>query len=160
MCPDNLKRVRIIQKYANSFSYTCTLWSIFPLCLCLKFANTLFTRICREFENYRDLRTLSGKLLRQKYCYQENFHFSDSDTLLFNQKVRVANSKCMHTCIYIWHVEVLSLVRGKPRLGRGLQLFLPETKAVGSLVFLTWNQADLTKYFKTAPQVPSSLNRN
>ena len=30
----------------------------------------------------------------------------------------------------------------------------------GSLVFLTWNQVDLTKYFKTAPQVPSSLNRN
>ena len=30
----------------------------------------------------------------------------------------------------------------------------------GSLVFLTWNQVDLTKYFKTALQVPSSLNRN
>ena len=30
----------------------------------------------------------------------------------------------------------------------------------GSLVFLTWNQVDLTKHFKTAPQVPSSLNRN
>ena len=30
----------------------------------------------------------------------------------------------------------------------------------GSLVFLTWNQVDLTKYCKTAPQVPSSLNRN
>ena len=30
----------------------------------------------------------------------------------------------------------------------------------GSLVFLTWNQVDLTKYLKTAPQDPSSLNRN
>ena len=30
----------------------------------------------------------------------------------------------------------------------------------GSLVFLTWNQVDLTKYFKTAPQDPSSLNRH
>ena len=30
----------------------------------------------------------------------------------------------------------------------------------GSLVFLTWNQVDLTKYLKTAPQDPSSLNRH
>ena len=30
----------------------------------------------------------------------------------------------------------------------------------GSLVFLTWNQVDLTKYLKTASQDPSSLNRN
>ena len=27
-----------------------------------------FMRICREFENWRDLRALSGKFLRQKSC--------------------------------------------------------------------------------------------
>ena len=34
-----------------------------------------FMRICREFENWRDLRTLSGKFLRQKSCYPESFRF-------------------------------------------------------------------------------------
>ena len=34
-----------------------------------------FTRICREFENLRDLRALSGKFLRQKSCYPESFRF-------------------------------------------------------------------------------------
>ena len=34
-----------------------------------------FTRICREFENWRDLRALSGKFLRQKSCYTESFRF-------------------------------------------------------------------------------------
>ena len=32
-------------------------------------------RICREFENWRNLRTLSGKFLRQKSCYPESFRF-------------------------------------------------------------------------------------
>ena len=32
-------------------------------------------RICREFENWRDLRALSGKFLRQKSCYPESFCF-------------------------------------------------------------------------------------
>ena len=57
-CTDNLKRVRMIKKYAWVFwiSYKCTLWSIFGPLLCLKFANTLFTRICREFEKWCNLR--------------------------------------------------------------------------------------------------------
>ena len=32
-------------------------------------------RICREFENRRVLRGLSGKFLRQKSCYPESFRF-------------------------------------------------------------------------------------
>ena len=32
-------------------------------------------RICRGIENWRDLRALSGKFLRQKSCYPESFHF-------------------------------------------------------------------------------------
>ena len=32
-------------------------------------------RICRGFENRRDLRALSGKSLWQKSCYQESFRF-------------------------------------------------------------------------------------
>ena len=38
-------------------------------------ANPPFMRICREFENWRDLRALSGKFLRQKSCYPESFRF-------------------------------------------------------------------------------------
>ena len=34
-----------------------------------------FMRICREFENWRDLRALSGKFLWQKSCYPESFRF-------------------------------------------------------------------------------------
>ena len=34
-----------------------------------------FMRICREFENWCDLRALSGKFLRQKSCYPESFRF-------------------------------------------------------------------------------------
>ena len=34
-----------------------------------------FMRICRKFENRRDLRVLSGKFLRQKSCYPESFRF-------------------------------------------------------------------------------------
>ena len=60
---------------ANSFSYKSNLWSMFGPCLCLRFANTLFTRIYQEFENWRDLSILSGKFLQQKPCYQESFHF-------------------------------------------------------------------------------------
>ena len=32
-------------------------------------------RICREVENRRNLRALSGKFLRQKSCYPESFRF-------------------------------------------------------------------------------------
>ena len=56
-------------------SYKCPIWSIFGPWLCLKFANTLFTHICREFEKWCNLRVLSGKFLRQKSCYPESFHF-------------------------------------------------------------------------------------
>ena len=57
-CTDNLKRVRMIKKYAWVFwiSYKCTLWSIFGPLLCLKFATTLFERSCREFEKWCNLR--------------------------------------------------------------------------------------------------------
>ena len=34
-----------------------------------------FMRICRELENWRDLRALSRKFLRQKSCYPESFRF-------------------------------------------------------------------------------------
>ena len=76
-CTDNLKRVWMIKKYAWVIwiSYKCTLWSIFGPLLCLKFANTLFTRICREFEKWCNLRALSGKFLRQQSCYPESFRF-------------------------------------------------------------------------------------
>ena len=69
-CTDNLKRVRMIKKYAWVIwiSYKCTLWSIFGPLLCLKFATTLFTRICCKFENWCDILVLSGKFLRQKSC--------------------------------------------------------------------------------------------
>lgn len=60
---------------ANSFSYKCTLWSIFGPCLCIKSCKPTFTPICREFENLSDLRALSRKLLRQKSCYPESFRF-------------------------------------------------------------------------------------
>ena len=40
-----------------------------------KLAKPPFMRICREFENWRDLRSLSGKFLRQKSCYPESFRF-------------------------------------------------------------------------------------
>ena len=76
-CTDNLKRVRMIKKYAWVIwiSYKCTIWCIFGPWLCLKFANTLFTRICREFEKWCNLRVSSGKFLRQKSCYPESFRF-------------------------------------------------------------------------------------
>ena len=79
-CTDNLKRVRMIKKYAWVIwiSYKCTLWSIFGPLLCLKFANTLFTRICREFEKWCNLRVLPGKFLQQKSCYPESVCFCDS----------------------------------------------------------------------------------
>ena len=34
-----------------------------------------FMRICRKFENRRDLRALSGKFLQQISCYPESFRF-------------------------------------------------------------------------------------
>ena len=34
-----------------------------------------FMRICREIQNWRDLRALSGKFLRQKSCFPESFRF-------------------------------------------------------------------------------------
>ena len=76
-CTDNLKRVRMIKKYAWVIwiFYKCTLWSIFGPLLCLKFANTLFTRICRKFEKWCNLRVLSGKFLQQQSCYPESFCF-------------------------------------------------------------------------------------
>ena len=65
----------LFQESANSFSYKCTLWSIFGPCLCIKSCKPTFTRICREFENWRYLRALSGKFLWQKYCCPESFRF-------------------------------------------------------------------------------------
>ena len=41
----------------------------------LDLASTPFTGICREFENWRNLRALSGKFLRKKSCYPESFCF-------------------------------------------------------------------------------------
>ena len=38
-------------------------------------ASTSFTGICRDFENWRDLRALSGKFLWQKSCCLESFPF-------------------------------------------------------------------------------------
>ena len=43
--------------------------------LCLKFANTLLTHICREYENWCNLCILNGKFLQQKSCYPESFLF-------------------------------------------------------------------------------------
>ena len=67
----------MIKKYAWVIwiSYKCTVWSTFGPLLCLKFANTLFTRICREFEKWCNLHVLSGKFLRQQSCYPESFRF-------------------------------------------------------------------------------------
>ena len=78
---DTLKRVWMILKCAWVIwiSYKCTAWSIFGSWLCLKFANTLFTHMCREFENWCNLRVLSGKFLRQNLAIRKVFAFSDSD---------------------------------------------------------------------------------
>ena len=51
---------------AKWFSFRCNLCSIYGPCLCIKISNTLFTRICCKFDNWRDVRVLSGELLRQK----------------------------------------------------------------------------------------------
>ena len=56
-------------------SYKCTIWSIFGLWLCLKFANTLFTCLCHELKNWCNLRVLSEKFLWQKSYYPESFRF-------------------------------------------------------------------------------------
>ena len=95
MCLDGWESIRTICIYsmkvsikclsANSFSYKCTLRSIFGPCLCLKLTNTLFMRICHEFENWRDLHVLSGKFLRQKSCYLESFCWLFFLTLRANQ---------------------------------------------------------------------------
>ena len=49
--------------------------SIFGQSLCLKFTKTLFARISRAFEKWRDLGVWCGKFLRQKSCYPESFCF-------------------------------------------------------------------------------------
>ena len=41
-----------------------------------------FMRICHEFENWRDLRALSGKYLQKKFAIQKVFAFCDSECMI------------------------------------------------------------------------------
>ena len=70
----------MIKKYAWVIwiSYKCTLWSIFGPLLCLKFANTLFTRICREFENWCNLHIYPKSFCNKNLAIRKVFAFSDS----------------------------------------------------------------------------------
>ena len=61
--------------WSGSLMNARNIWSIFGPLLCLKFANTLFTRICRKFEKWCNLRVLSGKFLRRKSCCPEIYRF-------------------------------------------------------------------------------------
>ena len=67
MCLVNLESFRAIKKVSRSSrKYS---WVIQNL------AKPPLMRICRGFENWCDLRALSGKFLRQKSCYLESFRF-------------------------------------------------------------------------------------
>ena len=65
----------MIKKYAWVIwiSYKCTLWSIFGPLLCLKFATTLFTRICREFEKMMQFTGLIRKVFATKILLSGKF---------------------------------------------------------------------------------------
>ena len=66
MCPDNLDLPSIVSTAYGAYLDHADAQNL---------AKPPFMRICREFENSRNLRALSGKLLRQKSCYPESFHF-------------------------------------------------------------------------------------
>ena len=58
------------------------IWTMVMLRIC----KHTFYAYCREFENWCNLRVLSGKFLRQKSCYLESFcFFFDSVVELFAQ---------------------------------------------------------------------------
>ena len=65
-----------------------------------------FMRICREFENWRDLRALSGKFLRQKSCYSESFRF----LWLWAVGNASANAQLKLPSVYLSHQEGLRLL--------------------------------------------------
>ena len=94
MCPDNLENVSIKSKRSPDDLEIC--WGDLDNPKCPKFGTYIvstaygayldhadaqnlakppFMCICCEFENWRDLRALSVKFLRQKSCYPESFRF-------------------------------------------------------------------------------------
>ena len=88
MCPDNLRNLGLFPLNKSQIwestisspkfgtSILSTAYGAYLDHACAKnLANAPSMQICREFENWRDLRALSGKFLRQKYCYPESFRF-------------------------------------------------------------------------------------
>ena len=72
MCPDNLERV--CPKFGTSIVSTAY-GAYLDHAYAQNLAKPPFIRICREFENCRNLRALFRKFLRQKSCYSESFRF-------------------------------------------------------------------------------------
>ena len=74
MCPDNLERVW--ESTISSPKFVNTAYEAYlDHAYAKNLAKPPFMRICREFENWRDFCALSGKFLRQKFCYPESFRF-------------------------------------------------------------------------------------
>ena len=74
-----------------------------------------FMRICRKFENWRDLRALSGHFLWQKSCYPESFHFlwlwltlTLTDTM---NTPKISSCSCIHSA----QLDILTCPRLHPR---------------------------------------------
>ena len=94
-----------------------------------------FMRICRDFENWRDLRALSGKFLRQKSCYSESFCFlwlwnkqSNSPLVYSSHKqyscnfqkgifnIQINNQSnpppsLLHSCLYSFQNQHISMIQ-------------------------------------------------
>ena len=79
-----------------------------------------FMHICREFENRRDLRALSGKFLQQKSCYPESLRFLwlclgtllCPTTLLVRNKVHlhhiISRSLSKRATLFKWETSSMS----------------------------------------------------
>ena len=71
-------------------------------------------RICRGFENWCDLRALSGKFLRQKSCYPESFRFlwlcrHDIQIPDFNKSHLPSTLKDIFNCIQLLYSDILKI---------------------------------------------------
>ena len=73
----------------------------------LKICKHTFKGICREFENWGNLRVLTGKFLWQKSCYLESFRF----LWLCSQRLTVYTS--VHKCIWPFCPQVVYKPFGK-----------------------------------------------
>ena len=78
MCPDNLERVwesTISSPKLGTSIVNIAYEAYLDHAYAKNLAKPPFMRICRKFENWRNLRALYGKFLRQKSCYPESFRF-------------------------------------------------------------------------------------